>query len=128
MYISAFAEMKGSSMTDMVKLFKALADPSRVRILKMLQVRPLCVCEIREILDLAVSTVSQHLAILRDAGFIYDVKENKWVNYYLHRQNQDKAVQALLQLVQDPALFGDEIHRLDADRVHRVDRNQLCRL
>lgn len=115
-------------MTDMVKLFKALADPSRVRILKMLQVRPLCVCEIREILDLAVSTVSQHLAILRDAGFIYDVKENKWVNYYLHRQNQDKAVQVLLHLVQDPALFGDEIHRLDADRVHRVDRNQLCRL
>ncbi|MBN1543246.1 winged helix-turn-helix transcriptional regulator [candidate division KSB1 bacterium] len=113
-------------MPDEIRLFKALADANRVRILKMLQVRPLCVCEIREILDLAVSTVSQHLSILRDAGLIYDSKESKWVNYYLNRENPDAAVQALFSLLWNPDLFDDGIYRRDAERVHRVDRNQLC--
>jgi DNA-binding transcriptional ArsR family regulator len=51
-------------------IFKALSDKNRIRIIKMLQKKPLCVCEIRAVLKLAVSTVSQHLSILREAGLI----------------------------------------------------------
>ena len=56
------------------KIFKALSDNSRLRILKMLQTKSLCVCEIQDILGLAASTVSKHLSILRDAGFISEEK------------------------------------------------------
>ena len=57
-------------MGRVTETFKALSDPNRTRILKMLQVRPLCVCEITELLGLATSRVSKHLSILRNAGFL----------------------------------------------------------
>ncbi|HNO10725.1 MAG TPA: metalloregulator ArsR/SmtB family transcription factor, partial [bacterium] len=50
--------------------FKALSDANRLRILKMLELRTLCVCEIRAVLKLAPSTVSQHLKILKKNAFI----------------------------------------------------------
>lgn len=114
-------------MEERVKLFKALADKNRLRILKMLEVRPLCVCEIREILDLATSTVSQHLAILRAADFIYDIKDNKWVNYHLNKRCTDDVVYALLMILQSKS-FDDDVYREDAARVEQVDRNVLCQL
>ncbi len=114
-------------MDNHVKLFKALADKNRLRILKMLEVRPLCVCEIREILDLANSTVSQHLSILRDADFIYDIKDNKWVNYHLNKRMENDVAHALLMVLQSRS-FDDEIYRADAERVYTVDRNELCQV
>ncbi|HNR69312.1 MAG TPA: metalloregulator ArsR/SmtB family transcription factor [bacterium] len=114
-------------MDNQVKLFKALSDQSRLRILKMLEIRALCVCEIREILDLATSTVSQHLAILRNAGFIYDIKDAKWVVYHLNRQNADEVVQSLFRVLQDKA-FSKGIYREDAAQVREVNRNKLCGL
>src|SRR3990172_6435032 len=66
---------------DRTKIFKALSDLNRLRILKMLQTKPLCVCEITEILQLATSTVSKHLSILKEESFIIEQKEGKWVNY-----------------------------------------------
>ncbi|MBD3384611.1 metalloregulator ArsR/SmtB family transcription factor [candidate division KSB1 bacterium] len=112
---------------DNAQIFKALADRSRLRILRMLNIRPLCVCEIREILGLATSTVSQHLALLRHAGFIYDIKDNKWVDYHLNRQSNDTMVHSLLQVILSNAL-DDDIYKKDAAEVRTVDRNALCRL
>ena len=86
-------------MREMVKVFKALSDVSRIRIIKMLEVRPLCVCEITEVLQLATSTVSKHLSILRDAGYIMDEKEGKWVNYYLNRDQSSDYIRHLLPLI-----------------------------
>ena len=64
-------------MNPLIKIFKALSDTNRVRILKMLEIRPLCVCEITAVLGLAMSTVSKHLSIMREADLIFDKKENK---------------------------------------------------
>lgn len=86
-------------MRHLVKIFKALSDPNRIRIIKMLQIRTLCVCEIRDILNLANSTVSKHLSILRDAELILDEKDGKWVNYYLNKANGDLYVSQLLPLL-----------------------------
>ena len=63
-------------MRPIIKIFKALSDTNRLRILKILEIRPLCVCEIREVLQLATSTVSKHLSILREADLIVDDKLN----------------------------------------------------
>jgi ArsR family transcriptional regulator len=60
---------------------KALADLNRLRILLALRDRPLCVCQIVALLELAPSTVSKHLAILDQAGFIQAQKEGRWIFY-----------------------------------------------
>jgi ArsR family transcriptional regulator len=70
-------------MKDFIKLMKALSDPNRVKMVKLLQRRVLCVCEIQKALALAQSTASKHLKILEDAGLIMSSKEGLWVNYSL---------------------------------------------
>lgn len=109
----------------MVKVFKALSDTNRIRILKMLEVRSLCVCEITDILKLAPSTVSKHLSILRDADFIIDDKDGKWVNYSLNNHQTNEYVRHLLPLVRT-WLAKDERVLNDQIKVQFVDRNKLC--
>ncbi|NIV98913.1 metalloregulator ArsR/SmtB family transcription factor, partial [Candidatus Saccharibacteria bacterium] len=86
-------------MRELTKIFKALSDANRLRILKMLEIRPLCVCEITEVLQLATSTVSKHLSILRDADMIVDEKQAKWVNYSLNTDGNQNYVGEMLPLI-----------------------------
>ena len=62
---------------------KALSTPNRVKMMKMLQSRPLCVCEIKQALGIAQSTASKHLKILEDAELVRSFKVGLWVNYCL---------------------------------------------
>lgn len=91
----------------------------------MLEMRPLCVCEITEVLKLASSTVSKHLSILRDAELIFDEKDGKWVNYHLNEDNSDIYVQRLLPLIKS-WLQDDNIVLQDKTKVKTVDRNNMC--
>lgn len=70
-------------MKTFIKVMKALSDPNRVKMVKMLQQRPLCVCEIKEALGVAQSTASKHLKILEDADLVRSFKDGLWVNYSL---------------------------------------------
>lgn len=70
-------------MKIFIKVMKALSEPSRVKIMKMLQRRVMCVCEIKEALGIAQSTASKHLKILEDAGLVTYYKEGLWINYKL---------------------------------------------
>ena len=70
-------------MKEFIKIMKALSDPNRVKMIKLLQRRVLCVCEIQETMGLAQSTASKHLKILEDAGLITYSREGLWVNYRL---------------------------------------------
>lgn len=63
------------------KLFKALADETRLRILKLLEAREMCVCEVMVALVLTQPTASHHLGILENAGLVKNRKEGKWVFY-----------------------------------------------
>jgi len=76
-------DMEVVIMKIFLKVMKALSDPSRVKIMKMLQERVMCVCEIKEALGIAQSTASKHLKILEAAGLITFHKEGLWVNYTL---------------------------------------------
>jgi ArsR family transcriptional regulator len=64
-------------------LFKAFADPTRLRILSLLAAGELCVCDIVEILDLPQPTVSRHLGALRAAGLVEAEREWKFAHYRL---------------------------------------------
>ena len=111
-------------MREVARLFQALSDTNRIRILKMLEIRPLCVCEIREILGLATSTVSKHLSILRDNEFIIDEKDGKWVNYRINDTTSTNAAE-LFPLI--TRLLSDEkIIQADRVRVQKIDRNTIC--
>ena len=70
-------------MKKFTRVMKAVSDPTRVKILKMLQKRVMCVCEIQAALGTAQSTASKHLKILEDAGLVESHKDGLWVNYRL---------------------------------------------
>ena len=70
-------------MKDFIKVTKALSDPNRVKIIKMLQKKEMCVCELQAALNIAQPTVSKHLKVLEDAGLVSFSKDGLWVNYRL---------------------------------------------
>ena len=70
-------------MKDFIRLMKALSDPNRVKVIKMLQQRHMCVCELQAALGVAQPTVSNHLKVLEDAGLVTSFKQGQWVNYSL---------------------------------------------
>ena len=106
-------------------IFKALSDKSRLRILKMLQKKSLCVCEITEILQLATSTVSNHLSILKEVGLIVDEKDKKWINYKINPNPAEPEVAAALMSLH-LLLEEDESVNKDRELIKRVDREVLC--
>ncbi|MEM0253396.1 MAG: metalloregulator ArsR/SmtB family transcription factor [Candidatus Bathyarchaeia archaeon] len=77
------------------RIFRALADSNRIRILKLLEVREMCVCEIMIALELTQPTASHHLKILEDAGLIKGRKEGKWVFYKITRPEILKIMQKI---------------------------------
>jgi ArsR family transcriptional regulator len=70
-------------MKDFIKVMKALSDPNRVKILKLLQQKTMCVCELQGALQISQPSVSKHLKLLEEAGLVDYKKEGLWVNYYL---------------------------------------------
>ena len=68
-------------MEKFIQVTKALREPNRVAILKMLQDGELCVCEIQEALEIAQPTVSKHLDILVSAGLVECRRDRHWVYY-----------------------------------------------
>jgi ArsR family transcriptional regulator len=70
-------------MKKTAKLFKALSDETRLRILSLLGGGELCVCDLMAILDLPQSTVSRHLATLRNADLVEDRRQGVWMYYRL---------------------------------------------
>jgi ArsR family transcriptional regulator, arsenate/arsenite/antimonite-responsive transcriptional repressor len=70
-------------MDQFVKVMKALSDTSRLKIIKMLQHKPMCVCEIQKALNVPQPTTSRQLKILEDAGLTVSQKRGLWVNYNL---------------------------------------------
>ena len=99
-------------MRDFVLVAKAIADPTRVRMLKMLQSGEMCVCEITETIGLAQSTISKHLAVLRNAGLVSDRKVGYWVHYRLETEAINAHNLAFLELVRaslddDPQVQAD---------------------
>jgi len=114
-------------MEKVTDTFKALSDPNRIRILKMLQIRPLCVCEITQLLGLATSTVSKHLSILRNAGFITDEKDGRWVNYSLEESGRNPYAQRLLSQIKE-WLLENETVQSDIDALKNIDRYTICEI
>lgn len=114
-------------MEQLVHIFKALGDKNRLRIIKMLQQRTLCVCEITAVLGLATSTVSNHLSILKSADIIGDIKDGKWVDYYLNTKSGNFFINGLLPLLMF-WLNDDEQAQADKEKLKITNRLDLCKV
>jgi ArsR family transcriptional regulator len=66
---------------ELSKIFKSLSDPLRLRIVYMLDVQPLCVCCIKELVEISDSKLSYHLNQLKEAGLIEGRQEKNWIIY-----------------------------------------------
>ncbi len=109
---------------------KAAGDPTRARILKLLEGGELCVCQVQAVLGLAPSTVSKHLALLKAAGLVADRREGRWIHYALgdgRRNPHARAVLALLRgsLDREPRVVED---RRRLREVKAVPVDALCAL
>lgn len=83
------------------KIFKALADPNRLKIVKLLKEGELCACELTIALSNSQSTVSHHLSILKNAGLIKERKEGKWSYFRLSEG-------AVIEILNQAKLLTDE--------------------
>jgi ArsR family transcriptional regulator len=113
-------------MKNFIKVMKALSDPNRVKIIKILQQKSMCVCEIQGALELAQPTVSKHLKILEEAGLADYRKDGLWVNYYLSDGKNSPYVASLLGNLKHWLKDDPEIAEL-VGRVPFLNREELCR-
>ena len=113
-------------MKKMVKVMKALSDPSRLKIMKALQMRTMCVCELQYTLALAQSSISKHLKILEEADLVVSRKDGLWVNYSLADSPENPYASDMLDLL-GPWLESSPGFEDMMDRARTADRQFLTR-
>ena len=90
-----------------------------------MQTKVLCVCEIRELLQLANSTVSQHLKILRESDFIIEQKDGRWVNYQINPRPSDQRINSILSSL-DFWINDNNLVITDIEKVSKLNRDIIC--
>jgi ArsR family transcriptional regulator len=100
-----------SQSVDLAHIFAALADPTRLRLLNLINGREVCVCYFVEILQEGQPKISRHLAYLRKAGIVAARREGKWMHYSIVHP-EDVSASAILEttlvsLHSDPAMQAD---------------------
>jgi arsenate reductase/ArsR family transcriptional regulator len=117
-------------MRDFELAMKAVGDPTRTRILKLLEDGGLCVCQVQAVLGLAPSTVSKHLTILKIAGLVEDQRDGKWIEYGLTDESRNPHAKPVLDLLhrtldRDPAVIAD---RKRLREIKAIPLTELCAL
>jgi DNA-binding transcriptional ArsR family regulator len=117
------------SFRDTLAALKAIGDENRLRALLACSEQELCVCQITELLQLAPSTVSKHMSILRQADLVDSRKEGRWIYYRLSTESAPAPVQALVatlraQLGDDPKWQRDQTVLKE---ILATDPEELCR-
>ena len=108
-----------------IRVMKALSDPNRVRIIKMLGTKELCVCELRQLIGLAQSTVSKHLKILEEVGLITYRKEGAWIIYRLTQGEESEYARVMLKNLKG-WLTDDPLLQEMLARSSWIDRERTC--
>lgn len=106
-------------MKHISRIFKALSDPFRLRIVLLLMERDLCVCELMRVLQIEQSRLSHQLRVLRDAGLIEDRRDGRWIIYSLSAGVRDGLVRPLMEFA------GSEVNGSRAV-LQDLERLDLC--
>jgi len=113
-------------MKEFIGVMKALADPARIKIVKMLEEREMCVCEVQAALEIPQPTVSKHLKVLEGAGLVASRRDGLWINYFL--PVEPGSIYATQLLTDLGSWFGNhqEVRRL-RKILPGIDRQKVCR-
>ena len=124
-YISCQQYIGAMIVKDFIKVMKALSDANRVKILKMLQHKAMCVCEIQAALGIAQPTVSKHLKFLEDTGLVGYRKDGQWVNYHLTDGSKSPYAASMLGNLKH-WLKEDKEVQLIIKKLPTIRREDLC--
>lgn len=113
-------------MKYFIKVMKALSDPNRVKIIKMLQHKSMCVCEMREALQVSQPSVSKNLKILEDAGLVDFKKDGLWVEYHLTNGSGSPYVASLLGNLRHWLEDEEEVNEL-IRKIPFIHREEVCK-
>jgi len=113
-------------MKSFIKVMKALSDPTRVKIIKMLQHKSMCVCEMREALQVSQPTVSKSLKILEEAGLVDFNKDGLWVNYHLTDGSKSPYVATMLGNLRHWMEDEAEVKEL-IGKIPFIHREEVCK-
>jgi len=116
-------------MPQTVEIFKAMSDPLRLRILRLLRQREACVCELVYALEVPQYRASKHLRVLRHAGLVADRREGNWVYYSLTARTLPLLAAVFDALEKQPVERGDRWRRDDrrfADVGHKRAAGMEC--
>jgi ArsR family transcriptional regulator len=111
-------------MKKLVKVLKATSDPNRLRILKVLQIKSMCVCELQFTLELAQSSISKHMKILEEADLVESQKDGLWVNYFLHKSNENDYAAEMLEKLESWLKDDPELEKI-IEKARRADRIEI---
>jgi ArsR family transcriptional regulator, arsenate/arsenite/antimonite-responsive transcriptional repressor len=112
-------------MNEFIRVMRALSDPNRVKLLKLLQRREMCVCEIQASLGIAQPTVSKHLKSLESAGLVGRKKDGLWVNYSLSDGGRSPYAASLMGNLKHWLEDDPEIRGL-VEKSKSLRRENLC--
>jgi ArsR family transcriptional regulator len=105
-----------SKPENLARFFAALADPTRLRLLNLMNGREVCVCYFVEILKQSQPKISRHLAYLRKAGIVNARRDGKWMHYSIERPTNASAasmLDAVLASVREDSRLRSDLARLD---------------
>ncbi|MRR52881.1 MAG: ArsR family transcriptional regulator [Deltaproteobacteria bacterium] len=111
-------------MKATAQVFKALSDETRLRILCLLLEGELCVCDLMAVLQLPQSTVSRHLAYLKNSGWVDDRRCGVWM-YYSIAENGSELRKGILGALHT-ALPSQEVAVADRQRLSELSPNTSC--
>ncbi len=114
-------------MKETAQIFKALADETRLRILALLIEGELCVCEIMAALELPQSTISRHLAYLRNSGWVSDRRQGVWMYYRL--SDKDEVIIKALKPILEKHVASSQVHAHALEKLRKFQKEenqQVC--
>jgi DNA-binding transcriptional ArsR family regulator len=115
-------------MESILAITRALSDENRIRALMALGNQEVCVCQIIELLQLAPSTVSKHMSILKQAKLVAGAKRGRWMYYRLPGRGASSIVRQALSWIRQAASEDGRI-QADAVRMKKIlgtSREILC--
>jgi DNA-binding transcriptional ArsR family regulator len=96
-------------MKSAIKILKALADPTRLRIVAVLLQSEVCVCELTAILGMEQSRISHQLRILRDANIVADRRDGRWIVYSIPEGSRPALSLLVKNFLEEELAESDEI-------------------
>jgi len=115
-------------MKKLANIVKALSDETRLRVIKLLEERELCVCELIQVLNMSQPRISRHLSVLKNAGLVDDRREGKWVYYSLCNGSDNAEIKAILKAMSslandNPVVKQDKKNLKEAVRLSEIEKN-----